>query len=341
METEKNGLTSIWVRGPSTAAHFRIMGLKRPVDLDESYQLFIISCEDTVQPSSGVCTALLALTTALSEKDVSVVTIHDCSIIYDVHFYSMVHLETRMGRNDFMTNHRHSLHWVLQNLHGNSTIDGMRAALYDTILHFIFPSFAAKRREILPLLRRLLELQSLSDESPTLAESISAVAERICPEFDPVIQDNYFHLTIKNEKMYRDWNTWKDGPPSESPFNRLNENSPSLEVNYFDSLTQDKNKWTSLGNRYNPKRPEFWKRPVFPVMLRFYVNYLLPLIKDTTMFRAMCYAREFNILLNEDFETPMARKPTPEDSCVFLEGWVRGLLDELGLLWSLERITIV
>lgn len=343
MENEENGLTSIWVHGPSTAAHFRIMGMKRPMDLEESYQFFIISCEDTIQPSLGLCTALLALTTALSERDVSIVTIHNCGIIYDVHFYSMDNLAARMGRTDIVTNRLRSLHWVLQILHGNSTTDEMRIVLSDTIFHCIFPSFAAKRREILPLLRRLLELQNLSDESPTLAESISAVAERICPEFDPVILDNYFHLTVKNEKMWRDWSTapWKDDPPSKWHFNKLNKNSLELEVNYFDSVTQDKNKWISPGPKKDMrKRAEFWKGPVFPVTLRFSVDYLLPLIKETTMFEAMCHARDFSILLNEDFETPMARKPTPEDSFVFLD-WGRGLLNELGLVWKLERITIM
>ncbi|KAI7774952.1 hypothetical protein LA080_007651 [Diaporthe eres] len=342
METEENGLTSIWVRGPSTAAHFRIMGPKSPVYLDESYQLFIISCEDTVHPSLGVCTTLLALTTALSEKDVSFVTIHDCNIIYDVHFYSMDHLEARMGQTNFMTNHLRSLHWVLQILHGNSTTNEMSIVLADTIFHCILPSFAAKRREILPLLRRLLELRSLSDESPTLVESISAVAERICPEFDPVIRNNYFHLTIKHERMWRDWSTvpWKDDPVSKWQFNNLNMNSLRLEVNYFDSLTQDKNKWVLLGNKTKRERAEFWKGPLLPVTLRFSVDYLLPLIKSTTMVTVMCYAHEFSSLLNEDFVTPMARKPTPKDSCIFLDGGSRGLLDELGLVWKLETIPI-
>lgn len=42
-ETEENGLTKVSAHGSSTTACFRVMGLKSTLDMDESYQLFIIA----------------------------------------------------------------------------------------------------------------------------------------------------------------------------------------------------------------------------------------------------------------------------------------------------------
>lgn len=324
-ETEENELTSIWVRGPSTAAHFRTIGLKRPVALDETYQLFIF-CEDSFSGSHPI---LLALTTALSENNNKVVAIHDCCIVYDIHFYSMDHIEARTVRTDLMTNSIYSLGnalWLLREFVTDSMI-------YESkIFGSVFPSDLLTTRDFLILVS---QLASLSDESPALAESISAVAGNICPEFDPVVRDNYFHLTIKNEEMWRKWATE----------NLIKDLRSRLEVKYSDPLIQDKEEWSIVEfDENDSKWVDFWDKPVLPVTLRISLDLLGLLfrhMKTLPIFDAMCRVREFSIHLDEDIETLMFRKPRIEDCCVFMEGWGQGLLDELGLVWKLERITIM
>lgn len=360
-ETEENGLTSIWVRGPSTAAQFRTTGLKQPEALYESHWFYIIDCKDLDSYSAadeyrsrdangGDSNAvLLALATVLPEKESSVVTLHACCIVFDIHIYSMDRLDTRIEPHSLKRKEQlHSLYWVLEGLHPPVPMrDYMVWSAYkrDWIFPCMFPSWKATTQDILPLLVSLTEtdIDGQLYVPPSLADSICAAAESICPEFDPIIQDNYFHLTIKNKGMWRMWEiTSGAGSYANTLESRLRPSTLTLGVSYSYPLVHGQAEWTTLCfPEQEHEWYEFWWGAKFPVTVRFSLHNLVEIMTSTMLHRLMRYARGFSNLLNEDIQTLIGRSPVPEDRCVFFEDWGHSLSEELGLLWKLETITIV
>lgn len=360
LEFESDGITSFWALGPSTAAHFRVlMGTQEPIALDECYHLFLISCcnldsepnsiEWRIPSSQDV---LLALAPANLEKDSSFVTLHGCYLLQYVDFKSMDHLGGARAGVYYTTNSLHSLHWVLHNLQ-QAVINNCEAeSSCDWIFSWMFPSPKVRARDILPLLIKLTEPEHCSDEQSAFDQSLSATAKSLCPDFDPVIRGDYFHLTIENQTML-DTLLWMGN------YNSFHEThfvadigegywpqmSELLEVNYTYPIIQDGEGWTSLswsdpdGNidEWN----DLWDENNYPFTMRFRLHFLLSRIKHTTPYTAMVYAREFAKLLDEDLETFLSRTPRPEDRHVFFEAWGPSLVEELGLVWKPERITIV
>lgn len=202
-ETDENGLTSICIRGSSTGATFRITGVRTSLALDEMYQLFILSDQNLrcTPPSSGV---LLAVTT----EDHGVVTLHDCCMVYDIHLCSKDRLEPQLEWMTYTTDVLHDLNSILNSLAPTAIIDGISARYsFDWIFACIFPSESnnTTTRDLYPLLIRLAELEDFTGVPPELAESISMVALKICAAFDPLIHNDHFYWTIKNETMYSIW----------------------------------------------------------------------------------------------------------------------------------------
>lgn len=359
LESESDGNTSIWVLGPSTAAHFRVMGMKEPIALDESYHLFLISCgnldsePDSIKwriPSSQ--DVLLALATEDFEKDSSFVTLHGCYLLQYVEFRSMDHLGGPRAGTYRVTNSLHSLHWVLHNLQ-QAVINNWEAeSSCDWIFSWMFPSPKVKARNILPLLIKFTDPKHCSDERSAFGQSLSATANSLCPDFDPVIRGDYFHLTIKN-RMMLDKLLWMQHYETfygthfvadiaeESRWQRRE----SLEVNYTYPIIQDGEGWTRLNWSNTNSNPvewsNLWNETNYPFTVRFHLHFLLSRIKHTTPYTAMVYARGFAKLLDEDLETFLSRTPRPEDRHIFFEAWGRSLVEELGLVWKPERITIV
>lgn len=359
LESGGDGVTSIWALGPSTAAHFRVMGMQEPMALNESYHLFLISCgnldsePDSIEwriPSSQ--NILLALATADLEKDSSFVTLHGCYLLQYVDFRSMDHLGGARAGVYRTTNSLHSLHWVLHNLQ-QAVINSPEAeSSCDWIFSWMFPSPKVRARDILPLLIKLTEPKLCSDEQSAFNQSLSETSKSLCPDFNPVIQGDYFHLTIKNKTMLHTLFWMRRLSPfyetnfvpdigEEYPWHLMD--SDSLEMKYTYPIVQDGEGWTSFN--------WFWGEDFewdnlcdginYPVTIRFRLRFLLSRIKRTTTYTAMLYAREFAKLLDEDLETFLSRTPRPEDRHVFFEAWGRSLVEELGLVWKLERITIV
>lgn len=355
IETQINGLVSIWVRGPSTAANFRVTGSKALMIPDENYQFFIICCEDSdldpesdgrgTKPSE---TALLSLAKAVPEKGSNVVTLHDCYTLHDVHFYSMDYHKVKVNIDYMVTNALHSLHWVLRSLH-TAAIKRYASRLSDDwIFPCVFPSNVATTRDLFPLLIRLTKCQSRSGAMPDLVQSISVAAESICAEYNPFIQRNYFHLTIKNAKMLKTlFSMWRfmksrklNSRQESISQHRLLWNS--LDVGYTYSLGQDAEEWTRLSLVEGDHGFEtFSNSKNFPVTVRFSLDPMLSGMKQTTLHEAMHYARQFSGLLNEDLEMFLKRTPRFKDRFVFFEGWGRSLVEELDLVWKLQRITIM
>lgn len=359
LESESDGITSIWALGPSTAAHFRVMGMQETMALDESYHLFLISCgnldsePDSIEwriPSSQ--DVLVALATADLEKDSSFVTLHGCYLLQYVDFRSMEHLGGVRAGVDRVTNSLHSLHWVLYNLQ-QAVINNCEAeSSCDWVFSWMFPSPKVRARDILPLLIQLTKPKDCSDERSAFDQSLSATAKSLCPDFDPVIQGDYLHLTIKNQTML-DTLLWMRN------FSSFHETqfvadigqefcwqiTESLEVNYTYPIIQDGEGWTRL-SWFNPTSnvvewSSLWNETNYPFTVRFRLHFLLSRIKRTTPYTAMVYAREFAKLLDEELETFLSRTPRPEDRHVFFEPWGPSLVKELGLVWKPERITIV
>lgn len=360
-ETEENGLISIWVRGPSTAAQFRTTGLKQPEALYESHWFYIIDCKDLdsysaadeyrsrdgIGADSNV--VLLALATVLPEKESSVVTLHACCIVFDIHIYSMDRFDARIEPHSLERKERfHSLYWVLEGLRPPVPMRDFvswSAYIDDWIFPCMFPSWKATTQDILPLLVSLTEedIDGQLYVPPALADSTCAAAESICPEFDPIIQDNYFHLTIKDEKMWGMWGN-KNGAESYASTlqSRLTTSTLTRGVSYSYPLVHGQAEWTTLcfpGQKH--EWDEFWRGPKLPVTVRFSLHDLVEIMTSTMLHRLMRYARGFSNLLNEDIQTLIGRSPVPEDRCVFFEDWGHSLSEELGLLWKLETITIV
>lgn len=350
-ETEENGLTSIWVRGPSAAARFRVVGLKHSVALDNVDQLFLISCQDSCSDDSfntTSCTSqkvILALTTVLSKDDCGVVTVRDCCRAYDIHFYSMDHFDAKLQWIGTTTNEMHSLSWVRRSLQQMCIREYARQLKTDDwIFACIFPSPTATTWDLFPLLIRLSEIENFRQVPSALCDSICATAKAICPDFDPVIRDNCFFLTLKNEKKYLKWSRWnfKHGDiEKEDKFHNMLQSmesqASSLHGQYsYPSRVQDKAIWAFLK----------WDcflggRKRFPITVRISLNLLLSRMTATTLYIAMCYARGFSNSLNEDLETILRRCLRPNDDFVFYEGWGRSLVEELGLSWRLEKVTIM
>lgn len=347
METKSNGITSIWVRSASAGARFRVKGLKGTTDPDERYQLFIISHFDlSCDPDSSEQsprrsdTVLLALTTVLSGNDSSVVTLHDCCIVYDMRFYSMDHLQASPGQIDHPDNALHSLYWIWYNLHEVQISSYALESDYDWIFAWAFPSLKAKTRDIIPLLIRLTKSRSKWPES---AEALLAAAKSICPGFDPDVQDNFLYLKIKNETMFSVlfsmWEARRSRVLKKS--HRYQRRSDEImEVSFTYPHARDN--WTRVYFSETDRRwNKLWKNRKFPFIVRLPFRSLLTRLEKTTPCTAMRYARAFSKLLNEDLKTFLSRTPRPEDRYVFFEAWGRSLVKELGLVSKLERITIV
>lgn len=354
-----DGIASLWAFGPSTAAHFRVMGMQEPIALDESYHLFLISCckldsePDAIEwriPSSQ--DVLLALAPADLEEDISFVSLHGCYLLQYVDFRSMDHFGDLRAGVYRDTNSLHSLHWVLHNLQ-QAVINNWEAeSSCDWIFSWMFPSPKVRARDILPLLIRLTEPKLCSDEQSAFNHSLSATAKSLCPDFDPVIQGDYFHLTIKNKSMAhallwmrffsRFYETEFVADIGQEVSEQMTE---PLEVNYTYPIVQDGEGWTKLRwfnldmdiVQWNNR----WDGIDYPITVRIRLRFLLSRIKRTTPYTAMLYAREFAKLLDEDLETFLSRTPRPEDRHVFFEAWGPSLVEELGLVWKPERITIV
>lgn len=360
LESESDGIASIWALGQSTAAHFRVlMGTQEPVALDESYHLLLISCcnldsePDSIEwriPSSQ--DVLLALAPADLEKHSSFVTLHGCYLLQYVDFRSMDHLGGPRAGVCRPTNSLHSLHWVLHNLQ-QAVINNWEAeSSCDWIFSWMFPSPEVRARDILPLLIKLTEPKHCSDERSTFDHLLSATAKSLCPDFDPFIQGDYFHLTIKNQTML-DTLLWMRNLSSYHETNFVADIgeeyswqlTESLEVNYTYPVLQDEEWWTRLNwsnsDLYSVEWDSLWDETNYPVTVRFRLHFLLSRIKRTTPYTAMGYAREFAKLLDEDLETFLSRTPRPEDRHVFFEAWGPSLVEELVLVWKPERITIV
>ena len=79
----------------------------------------------------------------------------------------------------------------------------------------------------------------------------------------------------------------------------------------------------------------------FPITVRFPVPGMLFYMKKTELYMSRGLAREFSSRLNKDLETFSSRSPRPEHRCIFLEGWGRGLVEELNIAWKVEKITIM
>lgn len=356
METEITGLTSIWVHGPSAAARFRVVGLKKSVDLDKSYQLFIMSdhgrrcyTDSDGQRPRPSRTVLLALTTALPGNDGSIVILHNCCVVYDVHFYSMDHLQACRGKLSYYPDKAlHSLYWVLFNLREVNINSYAVEPGHDWIFAWIFPSPKATTRDILPLTTKLTG-DKIRDKWSEYSVPLLAAATRICPDFEPDIKERYFYLKIKNEKMFSILFSMWEARRSHVLKIRKKESNHSrrywreiMEVSFTYPRARPRDQWKRLDfSESDSEWSQVWSKRKFPFFIRFYSKRLINAVQRTTYYKAMCYAREFSKLFKEDLKTFLSRTPRDEDRCVFLEGWGRHLVEELGLVWKFERITIV
>lgn len=357
METESNGLTSIWTRSASAAAHFRVMGLKGTMDPHRSYQLFIITHQDvSCHPDSGEHgprasnNVLLALTTALPgmTRNSSVVTLHECCMVHDIHLYSMGRLKASRGHIDRATNALHSLGWILHNLHEVLISSYAEWRGHEWIFACAFPSPRARIRDMLPLLICLTNGKGHS-KWRDYAEPLLATAKTICPEFDPGIEGNFLYLTVKNETSFSILFSMLEARRScvlKTQVGRLQGYESlwdeKLQVSYTYPLDPSKYDWKRLSMLEDDNEwHKFWDKRKFPFLFRFSFKYMVLQMRQTVPYMAMRYAREFCKRLNEDLKTFLSRSPGPEDRYVFFESWGRRLVEELGLVWKLERITIV
>lgn len=357
VDTEVNGLTSIWVQGASAAARFRVMGLKGTTDPDKTYQLFIIShqglgrhLESEKQSDQTSTTVLLALTVAIPGHHGSIVTLHECCVIYDIHFYTMSRFKTARQQIDPVSTAMISLYQIWYILHQVLLSRYTVEPGYDWIFTFAFPSPTARTQDLLPLLAILTKKRAHRKEWSEFGEPLLAAAKSICPDFDPQLQGNYLCLKVKDETKYSMLSsTWADRrshvllEKSKKQRHRYQSDwGEQLQVSYTHPpvLAGDDWKRTSLvtdDDEWN----KFWDERTFPFYFRFSFKHLVTNMRRTSLHRAMLYAREFSKLLNEDLKTVLSRGPRPGDQYVFREGWGRRLVQELGLVWKLETITIV
>lgn len=342
------GLTSIWVLGSSTAALFRVMGLKRPLALDESYQLFITSCRDldsfpvhsADDSPRGRDAFLLALTTIISKNEATLVRLECCCVVYDIHFYTMDRVQSRLEGDDFFSNALHSAHWILHTLHEVVMSNYTAESGYDWIFTFIFPSLGTRTREILSLMILLTESWGQKDVPEALAQALLWTAKNICPDFDPFIHGEYFHLTVKSHEMLSClsmiWEPRRQGRKADQDL--------IVEADYARSSilssTRRQNPWVRL-SQFDYEWKMLWSTTNLPVKFRFPVKDILSRMEKTTPCTAMRYAREYCKLRNEDFESFVHRSPSQDDLYVFAEGWGPRLVEELNLAWKFENITIV
>jgi hypothetical protein len=324
---------------------------------DENHELFIICCGDMDMGPDSVGrktesseAVLLALANVVSGKGPNVVTFHKCFILYDIQFYSMDHLEVKISIDYMVSNALHSLHWVLNSLHSVPLESYASRPSDDWIFPCVFPSNVATTRCLFPLLIHLTESQIRSGVSPGLIQSISAVAKSICSDYDPIIHGSYFHLTIKNTKMlstlYSMWRSMKSrGLDSRQESSGRDKRLwRELEVGFTYLLGQDEGKWTRVPFKLiegDHGFELFSNGNIFPVTVRFSLQNLVSGMQQTTLHTAMHYAREFCVLLNEDLDTFLERSPRFKDRFVFCEGWGRSLVEELRLVWKLQRIIIM
>lgn len=354
VEHESNGLTSIWVRSASAAAHFRVMGLKDTMDQHESYQLFVITHRDLTSPESSERgprasnTVLLALTTVLPGNNRSIVTLHECCMVYDIHLYSMGRFKASQGDIDRATNAMHSLHWILYNLHEVLMSSYAVRLGHDWIFASAFPSTKARTRDILPLMMFLTN-QKFWRRWLDYAEPVLAAAKTICPDFDPKTEGNYLYLTVKNEKMFTMLSSMWEARRSRVLktqtgllYRYESHWDEKLQISYTYPFDLSKGEGKILTMAEDDKEwKKVWDKRKFPFFVKFSFKYLVTQMRQTAPYMAMRYAREFSKVLKEDLKTFLSRSPAPEDRYVFFEGWGRRLVEELDLLWKLERITIV
>lgn len=343
---EKDGLTSIWVRGSSTAALFRVKGLKNSFPLDDSYELFIVSCQKlgsspahfNENSSRGYDTFLLALMTRLQHDD-KFFKLQSCCIAHYIHLYSMDRVQSRLEGDNYFSNALHSVHWILHTLQNVSMSDYTAESDHDWIYPCIFPSLQSTTREILHLMLLLTEPRSPEDVPVALAQALSEVAKNICQDFDPLILDERFYLTVKDHEMLSllssIWEPRRQGRKTNRPL--------IMEVDYARpsglSGNRRQSAWTRL-SQYDYEWQLLWNTTTFPVKFRFSVWDIRSRMEQTTPYTAMRYAREYCKSQNQDLEGFVHRSPGPDDHYVFAEGWGPRLVQELNLAWRFEDITI-
>lgn len=356
MDTQVDGITSIWVRGASAAARFRVMGLKGTTDPEKSYQLFVISHQGLEQhPEPGKKsrpthnTVLLAMTVALPENQDSIVTLHECCVVYDIHFYTMTHLKATQRQINPTNNARHSVYQILHDLHEISIRSFAANPGYSWIFASAFPSPTARTRDILPLMIFITKKKAHRKKWPEFAEPLLTTAKSVCPDFDPHTQGNFLYLKVKDEaKFSRLRSMWENRrsrvlkTSTELPHRYQSRWDEELQVSYTHPLDLSAAHWkrTSLV-KDDEAWNKFWDKRKFPFFIRFSFKYLVTHMWWTRLYTTMLYAREFSKLLKEDLKTFLSRIPGPEDRYVFFGGWGRRLGEELGLVWKLDKITIV
>ncbi|KAJ0115134.1 hypothetical protein J7T55_001543 [Diaporthe amygdali] len=338
---EGNGYSSIWFRGPSTAAGFRILGLNHSLDHDKSYHVFIIS--DQPQLSGYI---LLAITTALPGEDSSVVTLHGCCIIYDIRFYSMDHLET--NRESIP-----GLHWLLEKFQPVLIESHQWKSQGNWVFRCFFPCDDATSRDFLRLLIRatgppLIQIFEEGKPSsqfmpPTLVESISWTAERLCPDFDPLIWGDYYHFTIKNKKMFSMWKAYRGLSSSyEEDTITVRRVSYELEADFSDPFIHDKARWTRIQTIFDKEGSDGSGYGLtFPFTVRIPLETLVACVRKSELCMSLCTARGYNSNLNEDLDNLLGRKSTLKDRDILLQDWDKGFIQDLGLAWKSEKIIIV
>lgn len=117
-------------------------------------------------------------------------------------------------------------------------------------------------------------------------------AESICTDFDPVIQGEYFQVTIKNEEMLSWWKTpyshmpgQKMGLALELLLGKMAARGwlPIMDVDYSDPFVQDQANWTRLeidqsrifDQAGNKEWKEFWVGNKLPFTVRIPLPYLV------------------------------------------------------------------
>lgn len=382
VEAESHGLTSVWIHDPSAAAAaacFRVTGLKKSYSMDhsENYNLFIISCQD-LEPSlefNEHCSRasnpfLLALTTRHLGSDDRLVKFHDRCIIYDVHFYSMDHVE-RISGLEYITNRLHSPYWILHTLHEVVMSSYDMKSDHDWVLPCIFPSLEAKTGALIPLMLSL-NGKGTRGGSDAQARLLGAAAREICPDFGPRVDGDHLYLTIQDEEMlctiFSMWDSRRSHVPRQPPRDLYTSRGTSIPGwTKHEDLVVDFNipppfwmvenddegqqsrlwgyrKWVTLCfSEHHDEWEQFLNTSIeqLPVTIRFPTELLLMSMKKTTPYSAICYAAEYCTRRGENLEDFLYRPSRPDDHYVFAEHWGRRLVEELGVAWELETITVV
>lgn len=344
IEAEDDGRLSLWAYGLSTAARFRVIGSQKPgLILEESYQVFVID-NSNLDRSPQVPVPLfnrdnsevvLVLATA-SSNDNSVVALHACFEIDDIRFFSKESLAEIDSRTNLPSKNIPwpNLYHVLTYLQTS-----LQIYLEDRIFYFFLPNKAARRLHFVPVLIHLARLKSHQTTSPAkLIQSLSAVAESLCPDHHPLIHDNYFLLTVKDRtRLTPFWTSKWVNPILE--FESQKFPNPRIEVDYSDPFVLEEANWTTVGGSQEGWM-QFRDEMKFPFTFRVTLNFLVSCFQRSTLYTMVRYAQDFSELVGEDVEVMVARTPMPEDHCIFLPRWNTSLVNELGLILKPREITI-